>query len=443
VSGELFDIWGGGVGFVLGYEHRAEKASFDPGFFYFGQVDPADPTSRLQFGRSSPIDPVSGRFNTDEFFTELRLPIIGPDQNIPLIRNLELHGAARYIDNSLAGGDWTYTGDVRWEVFPGISARGNYTRSVRAPAVTELFNPTSQIFTTANDPCDARFLASGPNPANRAANCAAAGLPANFSSNIVDFTSRGTLSGNPNLENETAKAFTAGVILAPRSLRGFSATVDWVDIRLSNAITTLDADQVLQACYDAPDYPSAICNNFTRDGGGQITSIQTGYANAASTKFRGLVGQAAYTKKTPFLGADSSVFINANYQYTDQLVTRVGAGDRTTLRNSIGYSPHKGLLSAGYNNDIVSWSFQWQYLGKTKVDPDAATSTYEFPTVPAISFFNTTVSFNVQKKFGLRFIVNNVFDKKPPFPAPGAGGTTTYFDSLIGRSFRVGANMKF
>ena len=443
VSGELFDIWGGGVGFVLGYEHRDEKARFDPGIFYFGQVDPSDPTSRTSFGRSAPIDPVSGGFNTDEFFSELRLPIIGPDQRIPLVRNFEVHGAARYIKNSLAGADWTYTGDVRWEVFRGISARGNYTRSVRAPAVTELFNPSSQIFTTANDPCDQRFLNAGPNPATRQANCTAAGLPSNFSSNIVDFTARGTSSGNPNLENETAKAFTAGLILAPPFLRGFSATVDWVDIRLSNAITTLDADQVLQACYDAPSYPTAICNNFVRDAGGQVTSIQTGYANAASTKFRGLVGQVGYNRPTPFLGGGSSVFLNANYQYTDELVTRVGAGDRTTLRNSIGYSPHKGLLSAGYTNDVFSWSWQWQYLGKTKVDPDASPTTYDFPTIPAVSFFNTTIGLNVQKKFGLRFIVNNVFDKKPPFPAPGAGGTTTYFDALLGRSFRVGANVKY
>lgn len=443
VSGELFDIWGGGVGFVLGYEHRDEKARFDPGFFYFGAQDPTDPTSRTPFGRSTPIDPVAGGFNTDEFFTELRLPIIGPNQNIPLIHNLELHGAARYIDNSLAGGDWTYTGDVRWEVFPGFSARGNYTRSVRAPAVTELFNPTSQIFTTANDPCDARFRNAGPNPANRQANCSAAGLPADFASNIVDFTSRGTLSGNPNLNNETAKAFTAGVILAPRFLRGFNATVDWVDIRLANAITTLDADQVLQACYDAPDFPPSICNNFTRDADGQITSIQTGFANAASTKFRGLVAQVTYDRPTPFLGGESTVFLNANYQYTDELVTRVGAGDRTTLRNSIGYSPHKATVSAGYTNGMFSWSWQWQYIGKTKNDPDAPDSTYEFPTVPAVSYFNTTLGANVDKRFGLRLIVNNVFDKRPPFPVPANGGTTTYFDSFLGRSFRVGANVKF
>src|SRR3546814_18941876 len=83
---------------------------------------------------------------------------------------------------------------------------------------------------------------------------------------------------------------------------------------------------------------------------GQITFIETGLANAASRKFRGLVAQVVYQHDTPFLGADSSINLSANYQYTDKLVVRIGEGARTTLRNSIGYSPHKGTLSLGYNN---------------------------------------------------------------------------------------------
>jgi outer membrane receptor protein involved in Fe transport len=444
LSGELFDVWGGGIGYALGYEHRNEKASFDPGAFYYGEVDPTDPTgARTQFGRSIPIDSVSGSFHTNEVFGELNVPLIGPDQNIPLVNRFELHGAGRYIDNSLAGGDWTYTGDVRWEPIGGLALRANYTRSVRAPAVTELFNPTSQIFTTAEDPCDSRFIEGGPNPARRAANCSAAGLPANFKSNIVDFTARGTLAGNTNLQNETADAKTFGVILRPAFLRGFNATADWIDIRLKGAIQTLDADQVLQGCYDSGSYPNALCSNFTRDAAGQITFISTGYANAASTKFRGLVTQIGYQTRTPFLGAESSFNITGNYQYTDKLETRVGDGDLTTLRNSIGYSPHKGSVNATYSNAGFSLSGQWLYIGKTKIDPDQPDSTYEYPRVKAISYFNSTIAFNVNSQFGLRLIVDNIFDKGTPFPTPAGGGTTTYFDGIFGRAYKIGTTLKF
>lgn len=441
VSGTLFDLPGGGAGFVLGYEHRNESASFDPGAFYAGELQPDG--TRTQFGRSVPIDSVAGSFNTDEFFTELRLPILGPDQDIPFINSFELHGAARYIDNSLAGGDWTYTGDARWELVPGLAFRANYTRSVRAPAVTELFNPTSQIFTTADDPCDARFINNGPNPATRAANCAAAGIPAGFQSNIVDFTSRGSLSGNPGLENETAKSVTVGAILAPRFLPGFTATVDWVDIRLSGAIESLDATQVLEGCYDGADYPGALCGNITRDAGGQVTFVETGYANAASRKLRALVAEVGYRTPLAFLGNNSAIDVRANYQYLDELVVRVGEGDRSTLRNSIGYSPHKATVNAAYSNDAFSWSWQWQYFGKTKNDPDAPDTTYQYPNVGSASFFNTTMAFKIDDRFSLRFIVNNVFDAGAPFPVPANGGTVTYFDGFLGRSFRVGTNIRF
>ncbi|MEG3166493.1 TonB-dependent receptor [Sphingomonas sp. PB2P19] len=443
LSGELFDLFGRGIGYAVGYEHRNEKASFDPGAFYFGEVDPTDPTGgRTQFGRSIPIDPVSGQFNTDEVFGELNVPLLGENQRVPLIHSLDLHGAGRYIDNSLAGGDWTYTGDVRWELFRGIALRANYTRSVRAPAVTELFNPTSQIFTTANDPCDSRFIGGGPNPANRAANCAAAGLPGNFQSNIVDFTARGTLSGNTALQNEKADAKTFGVVLRPDFLRGFSATADWVDIKLKGAIQTLDADQVLEGCYDSGSYPNALCSNFTRDGGGQITFIQTGYANAASTQFRGLVTQIAYQTPTPFLGAESAINVVGNYQYTARLETRVGDGDVTTLRNSIGYAPHKATVSATYTNSGLSLSGQWLYYGKTKVDPDQPDSAYQYPTVRAISYFNSTISYDINRQFGIRLIVDNVFDQDTPFPTPAGGGTVTYFDGILGRAFKLGASLK-
>ena len=167
LAGNLFDLWGGPIGYAIGYEHREESADFDPGVYYFGQADPNDPTApRTQFGRSIPIDPVQGSFRTNEFFAELTLPIVGPDQNIPLIHAFEVHAAARYIDHSLAGGDWTYTVGARWQPIRDLTIRGNFTRSVRSPAVTELFNPTSQIFTTAQDPCDQRFRDAGPNPSN-------------------------------------------------------------------------------------------------------------------------------------------------------------------------------------------------------------------------------------------------------------------------------------
>jgi iron complex outermembrane recepter protein len=259
VSGPLFDLPGGPLRFALGYEHREESTDFDPGAFFAGGPDP-DPTvdttgdgipdnDRVPFGQIAITDPVSGSFDTDEVFGELTIPIVGPDNDVPAIYSLEAHGAIRYIDHSLAGADPTYTVDLTYQPIRDITFRGNYTRSVRSPAITEFFNPTSQIFTTANDPCDARFLDGGPNPDVRAANCAADGLPPDFNSNIVGFTSLGSLSGNPGLINETADAYTFGVVLRPRFVPNLTLAVDWVDIQVKDAVQSLTATNILNACY--------------------------------------------------------------------------------------------------------------------------------------------------------------------------------------------------
>lgn len=444
VSGSLFDIWGGPVGFALGAEHREEKADFNPGVFYFGQEDPNDPTApREQFGRSIPIDPVRGKFSTNEVFGELTVPLIGPDQNIPLVRSIELNGAARYIDHSIAGGDLTWTAGATYNPIRDITLRGNYTRSVRSPAITELFNPTSQIFTTADDPCDSRFLDAGPNPANRQANCAADGLPDDFQSNIVDFTTRGTLQGNTELENEKANAWTLGAVLRPRFLPGLTLAVDYVNIKLRGAIETLDATQTLEACYDAPDFPTAICDNFVRDANGQITFIRTGYANAARRDFAGVISELAWRIPTPFLGATSTVNLGVNYIYYDKLETQVGLGDLTTLRGSIGYSKHQATTNLTYANKGFRAQLQAQYIGPALFDPDEAEGVREFRGVDSVTFFNGSLQYDINERFGVRFIVDNIFDTKPPFPAPGGGGRVTYFDGILGRYYKVGIKAKF
>ena len=78
--------------------------------------------------------------------------------DVPFVNLLEAKGAIRYVDNSLTGGDITWTAGGRWKPVEDFAIRGNFTRSIRAPAITELFNPNSAIFTTADDPCDARFI---------------------------------------------------------------------------------------------------------------------------------------------------------------------------------------------------------------------------------------------------------------------------------------------
>jgi outer membrane receptor protein involved in Fe transport len=444
IGGDLINLWSGSVGFAIGYEHRKETADFDPGVFFFGQPDPNDPSApRSQFGRSIPIDPVSGSYNTDEVFGELQIPIVSPSMNVPLVHLLEAKGAIRYVDHSLTGGDITWTAGGRWQPIEDITFRGNFTRSIRAPAITELFNPNSAIFTTANDPCDARFINSGPNPAQRQANCAADGLPANFTSNIVDFTTRGSLSGNTGLENETADSWTVGAVFTPTFAPGLTLSVDYVDIALEGAIQSVDAEGTLEACYDSNNFPDPACDRIDRDAAGQVEFIRTGYLNVASYDYQGVIADLRWKEATPFLGANSSISLRGSYQYIDKLEQRVGSGDLTTLRGDVGYSKHQGTVGVTYENDNWGAFTQFQYIGKAVVDPDAEPTAFQFFERDDIVYMDAGISFKTEEDFVFRFIVENVFDRNAPYPSPAGGGVVTYFDGIMGRYFKVAATFGF
>jgi outer membrane receptor protein involved in Fe transport len=463
LTGGLFDLPGGVLNFAVGYEHREESQNFDPGAFYSGGPDPdltedadenGDPTDdRVAFGQSAIILPVNGRYNTDEVFGELRVPLIGADNNVPLIRTLELQAAARYVDHSVAGGDLTWTVGGSWQPIRDISFRGNYTRAIRSPFITEAFNPSSTFFQFAEDPCDQGNLENGPAPATRQANCAAAGIPANFNAVSDDFSFLQAVAGNPGLSNEKSDAFSIGAVLRPSFIPRLNITVDYVDIKVKDVITQFTGTDIAEACYDAEDFPdNEFCNRLERDFSlppgdpdfGQITFIESGYFNAASLRYKGVLAAIDYRVPTPFLGADSTIGFNGSYQYLDTLTSRASAESApTTTGGSIGYSRHQGAASVSYNNKGFGAFAQFNYYGGAAFDPDES-ETFRTPNrVGDVVFTNVGLSYELNKRFAVRMVVDNVFDTKPPFPSPTGGGTVTYFSGVLGRYFRFGATLGF
>jgi outer membrane receptor protein involved in Fe transport len=441
IQGSLFKLPGGDLKFSLGYEYRREHTNFDPGDYYYGEPQ-ADGT-RVQYGRTIPIDPISGGFHTNEVFGELVAPLISDTTDFRFIRTLELDGSLRYVDNSLAGGDITWTAGGRLGFFKGLTFRGNFTRSIRNPAITEVFNPTSRAFDVGSDPCDGRYVNSGPNPANRRANCIAAGItdPDNFVSNYSDFTIPISVSGNPNLSSEKANSWTAGAVVEPPFLPGFTLAVDWVNIELQQAIVSLGGDDILNACYDATSYPSTFCGAVDRDADGQITFIREGYYNAASYKFDGLQVQASYQHAVGQLGTFG---VNVNYLYRHKLETRVGTGDIDHIAGEIGYPHHGGTGNITWQKGPFNALFQVIYVGKGRFDADDAPNARDIKGVGDWEVFNATVGYDINKQFGLKLIVDNIADRGPPQPFTRTyNEVQTYFSGIVGRSYRVSANIRF
>jgi iron complex outermembrane receptor protein len=442
--GTIATLPGGDIKMSIGYEHRRESASFDPGAFYAGQTL-ADGT-REAYGNAVPIDAVSGAYHTDEGFAELRVPLVSPQMDVPLVHSAEIEAAARYVDNSIAGAAWTYTAGGIFAPVADLTFRGNYTRSIRAPAITEAFNPTSSAFVGGSDPCDQRFLSSGPNPARRGANCAAAGLPANFASNYVDVGVPATISGNPNLRNERADSYTFGAVIRPRYIPGLSISADYVAITVKDAIVQLDGDAILDACYDAAAFPSSFCNLVTRNSSGQISMIKEGFYNAAVRKLKAVQANVTYTLDLHRLGLGENagaVTLAVDYYHVIDQYTRIGVGDIDHSTGEIGNPVNSYTANLGFARGGLALLWQTQYFGPSVFDADAPASLYQYPGVKHWYLFNASIGYTIDKNYDIRLIVNNVLDTRPPFPSPAGSGLITYYSGLLGRYMKVSAGVKF
>lgn len=273
IGGDLFDLPAGTVQFAAGYEARKESASLQPGGF-----------QELGLGRGAAVPPTGGSYTTSELYAEALVPLVSEEMDIPLVYGLEIEGAIREIDNSQAGEFTAWTVAGRYSPIRQLTFRGNMTESLRAPSLSELFTPVVTAFEFADDPCDSRFIGDDP---NYSANCAAEGLPTNFTSNVVNATARGRTGGNPNLRNETAEAYSIGAIFQPDYhplMEGMTLQVDYINIEIADAIGALTLEAIMEACYGAEPgaFPNASCDAFSRDAGGQVVDFQSGQINSDS-----------------------------------------------------------------------------------------------------------------------------------------------------------------
>jgi outer membrane receptor protein involved in Fe transport len=439
IGGEILKVPAGEWKFSAGFEDRREAAEFTPDNFYTEDLG------------QSKVAAVSGSYITNEAYFETLLPVISPAQDIPGLNRLEFEGAARRVDNSIAGNATTYMYSARWSPIEDVGFRANKTRSIRAPSITELFLPSASVFSFANDPCDKNFVNQGPVPATREANCAkaiAGYSPTMFTSNVVNATALGTTSGNTGLQSEIAYSKTFGVVLRPRFVPKLNLSVDYIDISLKDAIESLTLTDNLDACYDSSNYPNnPACSSFTRNSAGQITDFHAGYVNAGLLEFTGIQAALDYTFELPMsLG---NVQASAHYLDTSRLKSQIATAAPLDISGQIGYSKTKGSIDLGYENRGFSWNWQGIFIGPAQFSNQNTSTSQDILGVGAWWLINSTIGMKVTPSFKVQLILDNVFNKQPPFPAiAGTGGnfanaTTTYFSGILGRYLLLSADYKF
>jgi len=449
-GGDLFELPGGWLAFNVGFEQREEFALFSPGS-----------GTEVPITRSSPFAATGGQYETDEIYGEVAIPLVSPDMDIPLVEFLELNGAVREIDNSLAGDATVWTAGMRFSPVQDISFRANYTESIRAPSLVELFAPQNQTFGFADDPCDFRFVNDGPVPATRAANCAADIAnydPNTFTSNIVNATAIGKTGGNPNLINESAESYAIGLTFEPRWVENLLFTADYVNIELTDAIQELELEQLMASCYDSAGFPNVTsCGNWVRDAGGQVIDFTQGQANAALFLYE----QLAFGVNYDFdVGSFFGLFSDSwGARDLGNFETRFRINNPLERRISVVGEPNDNTIG-GYTDPEWSGTFDFIWTGQnTRVfyrllwqnaallDP-AGNDQYEDlngnEVVETDGFFmsNVTFSYNLDSFFPgapertmIQLSVNNLFEGEPDLLQETSGYFGT--SALLGRYFTL------
>jgi iron complex outermembrane recepter protein len=443
IGGDILKVPAGEWKFSAGFENRRESAAFSPDNFYTEDLG------------QTQILGIEGSYVTNEAYFETLLPIFSPSQDIPGLNRLELEGAARRVDNSIAGNATTYTYAVRWSPIEDVGFRANKTKSIRAPSITELFLPPATVGSFANDPCDQNFVGQGSVPSTRLKNCQAAlaGIPggynpATFQSQVVNATATGTTSGNSSLQSEIAFSKTFGVVLRPRFVPKFNLSVDYIDIALKDAIQALTLTANLDACFDSANFPAnPSCSSFERNANGQISNFHTGFVNAGLLEFTGIQAALDYTFELPW--ALGNLETSAHYLDTQRLKSQVATAAPNDISGQLGYSKSKGSIDLLYANKGFSWDWQGIFIGPAQFNNQNTSTSQDILGVGAWWLINSTVSMKFTPAFKVQLIVDNVFNKQPPFAAvAGTGGnytpqTTTYFSGILGRTLQIEADYKF
>jgi len=433
--GFLFDLPGGPIGFALGAEYRREVTR--------------TVTSEFQqigaYEGGLIVPPSGGRYDVKEVFAEASLPILS---DVPFAQTLSVGGAVRYSDYSTIGSTFTYKVDGTYAPVRDLTFRGTYSQAVRAPNITELFEPISGTFQFLDDPCDPLNIGEG--TANRAANCRAqleaAGLTpqqiADFSpgTDAEQSTSQpGVTGGNPDLREETAKTWTAGAVLRPSFIPGLTLSADWYDIKIEDAINTPTANEIFANCVDAPTLDNPFCQLFTRSTTtGFINSFRVTAQNVASFTTSGLDVVVNY-RFEPF--ADAGTFnlrLVGGYLNDLTFIPSVGATPDEDLNEA--FAPrYQGTFDLTWTRGPVTFNYGLAWQGKTRrftreqvtANPDIADP--KFLNYKERWEHDVQLAYAVNEDFTFYAGVNNLTDQKPAI-ASNFG----YPVSAVGRYYYFG-----
>jgi outer membrane receptor protein involved in Fe transport len=429
LSGDLVNLPAGPLGVAVGAEYRSDDVKGN-----------TDAISRVGgFFNTGNGSVISGQIQVSEVYGEVEVPIL---RDLSFTRELSLNGAARRThykrssdfqpSSTVNATTWKFGGV--WEPIDAIRFRVTRSRDIRAPNVSELFGPQTT----------------------------GTGILTDTGNGGVQVIVPITTGSNPNLRPEKADTFTAGVVLQPTGgfLGRFRASVDWYDINIKDAISTLGQQNIVNRCV-AGDPLS--CSLITRDANNNVTNIRDTIQNVNQLIARGIDFELNYNQP---LGGDNRLSFVVLANYVKDLITidAVGPTDRagqTGLRGGTPAGIPDWTVDATARLDLgerFSLSTHARWINKgffypTFVEPGDPNFSLSNPnsvntnSVPSRIFIDLLATVRLHpawtKGLELYLGVDNVFDEDPPrFPGANGSGNNVLFNP-VGRFFKGGIRANF
>lgn len=437
-SDNWFELPGGPLSFVLGAEHRKEESAV--------VFDEFSGSSRTVAGNNG--SNLSGEFDVNEVFAEASLPVLD---------FLTMDMAYRFSDYSTIGNTDAWKVGMQGETPFGVILRGTISSAVRAPNISELFQPRRNVsISLPRDPCDIDNLGNGTE--FRAQNCAkelsALGVdPATFDPLLGTFfpAIRG---GNPDLKEETANTKTLGLFWQFDALNGISLSLDYFSIDMEDAVISPGVNDVFDACYDSPTLDNVFCTLIGRDkttGAANFAEIEA--VNVAKIETAGYEFALSMGLPENDLG-DFRLSLNASY--LSKLDIQKSAlpsmvDDRGLFNTDTGGSSPKWVANLDLNWRLDNWdaNYSFGYSSKTLRPPlinAQRNNAYKLLGEPYVkAFINHDIqvgyspeAYNMRIYFGIR----NISDAYPDKVSGSLNGPSGR-QGFAGRTFYAGINWRF
>ena len=476
MTGDLFEIPAGPVKTAFGFEYRREEQSTtgDPDGDLVGGLD-GDPTTEDRDRTSLATFPsLSADFDLVEGFAEVDVPILR-DQ-------LNFQAAARVADYSTVGTIFSYNAGLAWRPIDDFGLRAQYSRSQRAPNITEIFSPPRPDADSLSDPCEGLLpdgsgidAPEGSGGANAdldivRANCLAdpaiqgyfadpdnldptTGLPEPFD---PPGSTQGPNSGNPNVQEETADTFTIGAIFQPRWIEDFTLIVDYYSIQIEDAITSISTQNTVDLCYSSADFPNnRFCDVITRNSTtGAVIEVINFQENLNKETVEGIDLSLTYAFDAPVLEGRFDVDFRYSHYLTDEVQFEGIGGVELTSSDlgEINTPENEARLRLGYRQDGLRISYTINYAegGVDDLLNDPNPGDDRFFEVGDEYFHRIYAGYDFGRDEQYRIYggVNNIFDNLGPLLPSGLdnGDSRNIVETLndpVGREFYIGFRARY